>query len=520
MAVLHRETLAPGPAAARRVREALAAVTARAGTPATARDDFLLAASEWIVNLSEHPQPPPETVRVTFLLTAAEWRLVMEDSGPAFTEIERLMTVSGARADARADSGDTVSESGMGLLLIAQAFPDWEYAPARTPGGCNTLTLRCAREGAAAHKPRVLLVDDDETSLALISAYLKDSYDIETAATAAGALEAASRRAPDAVISDIHMPGADGFTLRQRFAGQPAMAGAPFIFLSADTGAEAAARAETLAVDDVIAKPVQKDKLLSVLRRVLVRARDLRRRIETRRDARLSALLRPALAAPPAGWRAGLAADPAESGSGDIIADAAFGGARLIVFADIMGHGEQAAVFAQAVAGFVHGAAAGAARAGVSSDAAAPALALTALNAAFLASPVLSETLATALAAAVFPDGRVVAAAAGHPNPFRIGPAGVETAAVNGPLLGLSAESAYEEACFTFAPGERLVMVSDGVIEADRADTDGAWLAQALAETRAAPPQTQAETILDMARGRAGGAAADDATVLILEPEA
>lgn len=504
MAVLHRETFTPGDIEARRVRGALAAVMRRAGTPQEAQNGFLLAASEWVVNLARHPRPRPKTVRAAFSLTAAEWRLVIEDDGPPFADFERLA--------AAPEPADELRESGMGLVLIARAFPDCSYEPAAKAGGFNTLTLRCAREGALLRRPRVLLADDDKAALALISAFLAGEFDVETAASAAGALEAAARRTPDVVVSDIHMPGTDGFTLRRRLAGQPGMADIPFIFLSGDTGADAAAQAGALAVDDVIAKPVEKEKLLSVLRRVLVRTRDLRRRIETRRDARLSAVLKPALTAAPAGWRAGLAADPAESGSGDVIADMPLENAHLIVFADIMGHGEQAAVFGQAVAGFIHGAAAGAA-----GGTASPGRVLAALNAAFLASPVLRETLATAAAAAAAPDGRVTMAAAGHPDPLRLGPGGVETASVNGPLLGLTPEAVYEEISLTLAPGERLVLVSDGVTEAGRAPPGADWLAGALTETSAHPPGAQADMILDMARARAGHNALDDATVLILE---
>lgn len=61
---------------------------------------------------------------------------------------------------------------------------------------------------------RILLVDDDPLQLKLTHVWLANSgFDVATATDGASALEAVRRHRPDAIVSDILMPGIDGFAL-------------------------------------------------------------------------------------------------------------------------------------------------------------------------------------------------------------------------------------------------------------------------------------------------------------------
>jgi PAS domain S-box-containing protein len=61
---------------------------------------------------------------------------------------------------------------------------------------------------------RILLVDDDPLQLRLAQAWLTSSgFNLLTAADGTSALEMARRERPDAILSDVLMPGMDGFTL-------------------------------------------------------------------------------------------------------------------------------------------------------------------------------------------------------------------------------------------------------------------------------------------------------------------
>ena len=74
---------------------------------------------------------------------------------------------------------------------------------------------------------------------------------------------------------------------------------------------------------------------------------------------------------------------------------------------------------------------------------------------------------ATCLCARVYPDGTTTIANAGHLNPYRDG----REIALSGSLpLGVIADVEYEQATFHLNRGDRLVFLSDGVVEATNSD--------------------------------------------------
>ncbi len=60
----------------------------------------------------------------------------------------------------------------------------------------------------------VLIVDDEESVCTSIQMYLEDKgYEVCTAATVAGGLEALDRTLPDVLLADLSLPDSDGFHL-------------------------------------------------------------------------------------------------------------------------------------------------------------------------------------------------------------------------------------------------------------------------------------------------------------------
>jgi DNA-binding response OmpR family regulator len=127
-----------------------------------------------------------------------------------------------------------------------------------------------------ADMPRILLVDDDPSLLdALALAFGDEGHLVATAVDGAAALAAIERQPPDAVVSDVNMPGIDGFTLcrKLRAAGN----GVPIILLtSRDSDIDETLGLE-LGADDYVAKPFNVRVLLArisaLLRRDALRAR-------------------------------------------------------------------------------------------------------------------------------------------------------------------------------------------------------------------------------------------------------
>jgi CheY-like chemotaxis protein len=81
--------------------------------------------------------------------------------------------------------------------------------------------------------PTILLVDDDPLNLKVGAFGLKQAgFDVETARGGEEALSRARRRRPDAIVSDVMMPGMDGFTLCREIRSDPELADIPIVLVS------------------------------------------------------------------------------------------------------------------------------------------------------------------------------------------------------------------------------------------------------------------------------------------------
>jgi serine phosphatase RsbU (regulator of sigma subunit) len=118
--------------------------------------------------------------------------------------------------------------------------------------------------------------------------------------------------------------------------------------------------------------------------------------------------------------------------------------------------------------------------------------------------------------------GEIAYASAGHDSPFVIsGNSGLrQLATEGGPPLGAAEEFAYPVDHDRIAPGEVLLLYTDGVTEAENAD-HALYSSRRLAEALARAPVTDAEravvaVIEDIGRFVGGAEQADDITVLAL----
>jgi CheY-like chemotaxis protein len=83
-------------------------------------------------------------------------------------------------------------------------------------------------------RPQVLVVEDDEGSLELVSVLLERmSYRVTAARSAEEAVEVLRAARPSAVIVDIRLPGQDGLSLTRRLKAAPATASIPVLALTA-----------------------------------------------------------------------------------------------------------------------------------------------------------------------------------------------------------------------------------------------------------------------------------------------
>ena len=119
---------------------------------------------------------------------------------------------------------------------------------------------------------RLLVVDDEPNLLRAVAACLKtENYEVSTARTGHEALMQLAESVPDLIISDIRMPGMDGYKLARQLRGSPRTALVPIVFLTAKD--ETADRIEGFraGVDAYLTKPFEPDELIAVVNGILNR---------------------------------------------------------------------------------------------------------------------------------------------------------------------------------------------------------------------------------------------------------
>jgi CheY-like chemotaxis protein len=115
---------------------------------------------------------------------------------------------------------------------------------------------------------RILVVDDDVDTLELITFILEEyQMQVTTAASASDALDSLTRSLPHIMISDIAMPGEDGYSLIRKVRNLEAESGGhiPAIALTAFAREEDRILALDAGFQMHVAKPVDPFELVAVV---------------------------------------------------------------------------------------------------------------------------------------------------------------------------------------------------------------------------------------------------------------
>lgn len=119
---------------------------------------------------------------------------------------------------------------------------------------------------------RLLVIDDEPNLLRAVAACLRgEGYDVVTARSGREALVHLASSVPDLIVSDIRMPGMDGYQLASHIRGSQRTALIPIVFLTAKD--ETADRIEGFraGVDAYLTKPFEPDELVAVITSILSR---------------------------------------------------------------------------------------------------------------------------------------------------------------------------------------------------------------------------------------------------------
>jgi signal transduction histidine kinase len=127
----------------------------------------------------------------------------------------------------------------------------------------------------------ILVVEDNALLLEGIRDLLEVSgYRVLMAGDAVQALALLEHNHPDLIVSDIMMPGMDGYELYEQVRLRPDLLDTPFVFVTARGEKADIRRGKELGADDYITKPFEEEDLLVVVRAKLARRQALKQQRE------------------------------------------------------------------------------------------------------------------------------------------------------------------------------------------------------------------------------------------------
>lgn len=113
---------------------------------------------------------------------------------------------------------------------------------------------------------RLLVIEDDENILANVKYLLSaNGYEIITANNGSEGYKLAKKNIPDLIISDIMMPGIDGYELKKKLDSNNRTSSIPFIFLTAKADMQDLRMGMNLGADDYLVKPFKTKDLLEAV---------------------------------------------------------------------------------------------------------------------------------------------------------------------------------------------------------------------------------------------------------------
>lgn len=124
----------------------------------------------------------------------------------------------------------------------------------------------------AGYRPRVLVVDDEPAILDGFRRMLRgftDQWDVEYVEGGRAAVDAAFDRPFDTVVTDVMMPGVDGFQLLATLRGDSRTAGVPVVMVTGNDDEQFKERALELGAADLISKPVRRSEMVARIGNVL-----------------------------------------------------------------------------------------------------------------------------------------------------------------------------------------------------------------------------------------------------------
>ena len=120
---------------------------------------------------------------------------------------------------------------------------------------------------------RILIIDDNADMRRFVKGVLLQAYEVLEASNGQIALAMAMKEQPDLILSDMNMPGLNGFELLKVLRSLPQTRSIPFVLLSANANDKARVDGLLAGADDYLTKPFSPRELILRVHTLLDNAR-------------------------------------------------------------------------------------------------------------------------------------------------------------------------------------------------------------------------------------------------------
>jgi serine phosphatase RsbU (regulator of sigma subunit) len=383
--------------------------------------------------------------------------------------------------------------------------------------------------------PKILIVDDTPLNVALLEQLLDElGYETVSASNGQEALDLVPTAEPDLILLDIMMPVMDGFETLERLKANSSTRELPVIIISAQHDLADVVRGIERGAEDYLPKPFEpvllRARLGASLEKKRLRdietkyRRALERELEIGREIQASFL--PARLPQPPGWELAARFFAQRQVAGDLYDAFRLPRANVLclVVGDVSGKGVGAALYMTLFRTLIRVLVLESDAGETTSNAAHLLQAVRFTNQYVARTHGDASMFASLFAALVDPEtGSSTYVNAGHNPPLLISRQGVQTLTTTGMVLGLSPDEPYEAGQVQIAPGETLLVYTDGVTEA--IDLQAYFYGEARLERVAADSAHSANALLtrltaDLFDFMVGTEQADDITLLALHRRA
>lgn len=141
--------------------------------------------------------------------------------------------------------------------------------------------------GGVTESSRLLIIEDNKELIAYLSGLLKSDYQILTAEDGIQGVEQAIAHIPDIILSDVMMPGKDGYQVCNELKSDFRTSHIPVVLLTARADADSRISGLEHGADAYLTKPFDKKELMACLHNLFVQRERLRLKYQSELHVKL-----------------------------------------------------------------------------------------------------------------------------------------------------------------------------------------------------------------------------------------